>query len=402
MGNEGRHFKQPNEAPSSPRAGYSAPPRHAAAPQQRPYAQGRQPVSRQQVTPPVSQPTTSAHAVRPLPVQQTSTGAQGVRPVQQPVDRGRMAGQPSGAVHPIRPASPSRAASRGASATGSPYARSARPAGHDSSKRPRSGRNIASYVLIAVGVILLLVSGGLFLRAQMGYKQASDFYSNLNKDVLKVEDTSGDGIPSIDFDALKKVNDDVVGWIYVPGTNINYVVAQGDTNDTYLRHLISGEYNANGTVFVDMDDTAPGLVDQQTTLYGHHMNDGSMFSVINETVDQRAFDAIKKVYYITPDATYELKPMFTMRVEDDYVDARKANFDNEDAFKQYLKASFGKAQARAKDASEQIDQAAHVMTLVTCDDAFLAQTKRTAMVCTLVGEVGGSDQPAEPTDQPAQ
>lgn len=249
-------------------------------------------------------------------------------------------------------------------------------------------RDIVARAFMAVGVILLVVAVGLFVRAQLGYRQAAEFYEGLNKDVLKVDDSSGDGVPTIDFDALKKVNEDVVGWIYIPGTNVNYVVAQGETNETYLRNLISGEYNANGTVFMDMDDTAPGLVDQQTTLYGHHMNDGSMFSAVHATLDQAEFDKIEKVYYITSDATYELKPLFTMKVEDDYVDARRANFESDDAFRQYLKLSFGHSEAQSEDASEDIAETSKVLTLVTCDDAFLAKTKRVAMVCSLVAEVG--------------
>lgn len=249
---------------------------------------------------------------------------------------------------------------------------------------PRRGRNVLSYVLIVVGVVLLLVSGGLFIRAQVGYKQASEFYDGLSEQAVK--DSDGSGIPNIDFDALKQVNDDVVGWIYIPGTNINYVVAQGKTNDTYLRTLITGEYNASGTVFLDADQEAPGMIGQQTTLYGHHMNDGSMFSFINDTLGQENFDKVEAVYYITPEKTYELKPLFTMQVEDSYVDARQGAFETDTEFAQYLKASLAHAKASARDAVDEIDEVEKVMTLVTCDDAFLAQAKRAIMVCALIGE----------------
>ncbi|MBO1704350.1 class B sortase, partial [Eubacterium callanderi] len=74
-----------------------------------------------------------------------------------------------------------------------------------------------------------------------------------------------------------------------------------ETNNTYLRHLPNGEYSENGTIFMDMDGTAPGMVDQQTTLYGHHMNDGAMFEPIDASMDQKVFDTFKKVYYITPE-----------------------------------------------------------------------------------------------------
>ncbi len=171
----------------------------------------------------------------------------------------------AGAAH-ARPAAKS-------SATASPYARDRKP--------QRRKRNIFPYVLIGIGVALLLFAAGLFIRAQLGYKQAADFYDGLEQQAVK--DTDGKGIPEIDFDALRAVSEDIVGWIYIPNTRINYVVAQGETNNTYLRHLPSGEYNENGTVFMDAEQTAPGVVEQQTTLYGHHMNKCSMIEIINQT-----------------------------------------------------------------------------------------------------------------------
>lgn len=154
---------------------------------------------------------------------------------------------------------------------GAPASSAYRAPQGDKSGRSGKGRgNVLSSILIAVGVALLLAAGGLFVKAQIGYKKANDYYNGIAE--MAVKDSSGeDDIPQIDFDALKKVSDDIVGWIYVPRTRINYVVAQGETNNTYLRHLPNGEYSENGTIFMDMDGTAPGMVDQQTTLYGHHM-----------------------------------------------------------------------------------------------------------------------------------
>lgn len=75
-------------------------------------------------------------------------------------------------------------------------------------------------------------------------------------------------------------------------------------------------------------------------------------------MDQKVFDTFKKVYYITPEMTYVLKPMFTMQVQDDYVDARRTNFDSEKAFTQYLQASLAQAKASAKDAAAEVEKAA--------------------------------------------
>lgn len=311
-------------------------------------------------------------------------------PYARPVHGAQAAGgqRPVQAVRPIQGASSIQGARpvHGAQADASASSAYRAPRGGKSGRSGKRRGNVLSNILIAVGVALLLVAGGLFVKAQIGYKKANDYYNGIAE--MAVKDSSGeDGIPQIDFDALKKESDDIVGWIYVPGTRINYVVAQGETNNTYLRHLPNGEYSENGTIFMDMDGTAPGMVDQQTTLYGHHMNDGAMFEPIDASMDQKVFDTFKKVYYITPEMTYVLKPMFTMQVQDDYVDARRTNFDSEKAFTQYLQASLAQAKASAKDAAAEVEKADKVLTLVTCAGQIIPRTTRAGMVCRVVDTI---------------
>lgn len=319
----------------------------------------------------------SSRPVPPSPYARPTRGAQaadGQRPVQ--------------GVRPIQGASSIQGARpvHGAQADASASSAYRAPRGGKSGRSGKRRGNVLSNILIAVGVALLLVAGGLFVKAQIGYKKANDYYNGIAE--MAVKDSSGeDGIPQIDFDALKKESDDIVGWIYVPGTRINYVVAQGETNNTYLRHLPNGEYSENGTIFMDMDGAAPGMVDQQTTLYGHHMNDGAMFEPIDASMDQKVFDTFKKVYYITPEMTYVLKPMFTMQVQDDYVDARRTNFDSGKAFTQYLQASLAQAKASAKDAAAEVEKADKVLTLVTCAGQIIPRTTRAGMVCRVVDTI---------------
>lgn len=319
----------------------------------------------------------SSRPVPPSPYARPTRGAQtadGQRPVQ--------------AVRPIQGASSIQGARpvHGAQADASASSAYRAPRGGKSGRSGKRRGNVLSNILIAVGMALLLVAGGLFVKAQIGYKKANDYYNGIAE--MAVKDSSGeDGIPQIDFNALKKESDDIVGWIYVPGTRINYVVAQGETNNTYLRHLPNGEYSENGTIFMDMDGAAPGMVDQQTTLYGHHMNDGAMFEPIDASMDQKVFDTFKKVYYITPEMTYVLKPMFTMQVQDDYVDARRTNFDSEKAFTQYLQASLAQAKASAKDAAAEVEKADKVLTLVTCAGQIIPRTTRAGMVCRVVDTI---------------
>ena len=74
----------------------------------------------------------------------------------------------------------------------------------------------------------------------------------------------------------KAMNPDVVGWIEIPGTAIDYAFVQTKNNSDYLRKDLHGDYALAGTLFLDYRN-APDFTDPKTILYGHNMQNGSMF-----------------------------------------------------------------------------------------------------------------------------
>ncbi|MBY4797776.1 class B sortase [Collinsella sp. AGMB00827] len=238
-----------------------------------------------------------------------------------------------------------------------------------------------STILIVVGIALLLVAGGIFIHAQLGYREAQASYKQLEQ--YAVKDKEGDGLPQVDFDELSKINPDIVGWIYVPNTVINYPIVKTNDNETYLYRLFDRSGNGSGTIFMDMDNAAPGMMDEQTTVYGHHMNDGSMFNYIDQTLKQDAFNTIKTVYYITRDATYTCTPLYTMQVEDTYNDARVPNFGDGKSLEDYLRDGLTKAKAQAPDAESRIGSTKQVFSLITCAGEIIPRTTRAVMVCSV-------------------
>ncbi len=278
-------------------------------------------------------------------------------------------------VQPVQPA-------YGGSPRGTRFATPAADGQGAKQKKPRRARDIISTALIIIGVLLLVAAGGIFIHAQLGYQEAQSTYKELEQ--YAVSDGTGDNVPQVNFDELAKINPDVVGWVYVPNTPINYPVVQTDNNETYLYKLFDLSGNGSGSIFMDMDDTAPGMIDQQTTIYGHHMYDGSMFKYIDDTLQQDAFDTVTTVYYITRDATYKCTPLFTMQVEDTYNDARVNNFTEEGhTLTDYLRDGLSQAKAKASDAETRIESADKVFTLVTCAGEIIPRTMRAGMVCTI-------------------
>ena len=257
--------------------------------------------------------------------------------------------------------------------------RPSRGAQRTPAQRPRGARDVVSKVLIGVGVVLLLVAAGIFIWAQIGYHNAHVAYDDLSQYVTVDEN---DGVPVVDWDALAQVNEDIVAWVYIPDTTVSYPVLHGDTNDEYLRALLDGSWNDSGSIMLDADQEAPGMVGQQTTVYGHHMSDGLMFDPIENTLDQEKFDAMPVVYYITPGTTYQLSPLFTSRVPETYVQARQENFGSREELVAYLEDLYTYRYAEADDVDARLAELDQVCALVTCTGMSPA-THRAIMICTI-------------------
>lgn len=125
--------------------------------------------------------------------------------------------------------------------------------------------------------------------------------------VPPVEEPEENYIPiSVDFAPLLEQCQDVVGWLYLPDTVINYPVVQGETNDTYLRHMLNGKYNVAGSIFVDYRNGEFGS-DRNYIIYGHNMQDGSMFGSLVKYKDASYYDEHPAFYFITPEKSYLLE-----------------------------------------------------------------------------------------------
>ena len=88
----------------------------------------------------------------------------------------------------------------------------------------------------------------------------------------------------IDLTALASINSDIIGWITVDGTNINYPVLKGEYNDYYLARDYTRKWATAGSIFMDFRNSA-NLGDVLTIIYGHRMGYGKMFSDVTLFAD---------------------------------------------------------------------------------------------------------------------
>jgi sortase B len=121
---------------------------------------------------------------------------------------------------------------------------------------------------------------------------------------------------AVDWDALRAINPDVVAWVYVPDSPISYPVcwAKGD-NQKYLDVNFDGAagvFTGAGTIFLD-GEAKPDFSDPADFLFGHHMNDGSMFACLSSFAAEGEFEAHRDVYLLTPERNYKFRSFALVR-----------------------------------------------------------------------------------------
>ena len=247
--------------------------------------------------------------------------------------------------------------------------------------RRRRKNSAVRIILIVLCIVLLCVfaySGYKIISTILGYKQAEKAYDEVANQYATVvasptpvpvesDKPQGDGIDpevsplNIDFDGLRAQSTDYVAWIYCPNTKINYPVAYTDDNFYYLDHIPGEIQNANGTIFIDCRN-ASDFSDQNTCIYGHNMNDGSMFATLRNYRDESFYPDHPVMYLSTPDFNYRLDLIAGFITEPTSF-AYAMNFDSPEQFMGHIQL--------IKDLSTfksdvEVNETDHIVTLSTC------------------------------------
>ena len=144
------------------------------------------------------------------------------------------------------------------------------------------------------------------------------------------------GAPSeIDFDALRKTCPDIVGWLRIDDTVIDYPIVQGEDNDFYLYHLADGTPNRNGSIM--MDQANDGLFGNAVNiLHGHHMRSGSMFGRLADYKEEAYYQAHSIIRLYTPGGDYDVA-VFAAYTVDGYTYGYPTAFADEAEFDVFIR-----------------------------------------------------------------
>lgn len=168
---------------------------------------------------------------------------------------------------------------------------------------------------------------------------------------------------SVDFESLKIMNPDVVAWIKVNNTDIEFPVVKGKDNEYYLTHNLKKDYNKAGWIFMDYRNNLDGN-DFNTIIYGHNMKNNLMFGTLKNVLDKQWYENEKNRYitFITEIANekYEIFSIYEIEEEEYSI---KTAFKNEQDYLKFLNALKGRS---IKDFYVELSKDDRILTLSTC------------------------------------
>jgi sortase B len=160
---------------------------------------------------------------------------------------------------------------------------------------------LVNKVVQIVLIIVLVCSVYALWDTWQVYNQA-----NADGDLLKYKPESGKTADSgYGFEELRKLNPDVIGWLTIDDTGIDYPLVQGMNNADYLNRNVLGEYALSGSIFLD-EDCSPEFDETYEIIYGHHMGNHVMFGDIDEFADSDFFDEHMSGTLYLPDKKFSL------------------------------------------------------------------------------------------------
>lgn len=203
--------------------------------------------------------------------------------------------------------------------------------------------------------------------------------------------STGGGLVALNpwIDELHDRNEDLIGWLKIPDTVIDYPVVQTEEDkDYYLNHNFDGMSDSHGTLYADVDcwiGAGSNLI-----IYGHHMADGTMFQDLTKYQSPDFCRSNGDITFSTRDTTRYFRPVAVMRIS--VKEARKfpyhtvTELNNNDEYKEFFKCCKRYADWMAKKRPEYPTM---LLTLSTCE--YSKKNSRLVVVCACTGMKTASD-----------
>lgn len=232
---------------------------------------------------------------------------------------------------------------------------------HRGKRKKKTAGGIVSTLVLIVALVVFGVSAFQLWKILDGYHEGRSEYKRIKDLAVTVEDEEEF---AVDFDQLKSINADTVGWIrfYPEPSQISYPLVQTTDNDLYLNKTFSANDNTVGAIFVNYTNS-PDFNDRNTIIYGHRMNDNSMFHDLAKYQDKSFWEENQYFYIYTPDGREITYHICSAGIVKDTSETYETVFADDAAYQRYLDAT---SSYSAYDTGVEVTTDDVVVTLSTC------------------------------------
>lgn len=239
---------------------------------------------------------------------------------------------------------------------------------------------------------LTVVCLGVFIYAAFGLVNTMMAYSKNSKTVNNIQETfydagglgetnDADGLTvRSGFDILLEENEELVGWLTIDDTEIDYPILQADNNNDYLRHDFNKDYNILGSIFMDFRNDITTHDDLNTIVYGHRTKDESMFEGLTKYEDKDFFESHQTFTFDTLYESYEAEVFAVYNTTTDF-NYIQTDFENEADYEQLLTNI---KEESMYDIDVEVGTGDRILTLSTCDYELDSHTGRFVVQAKLV------------------
>ena len=244
-------------------------------------------------------------------------------------------------------------------------------------KKKKKKRGCFWRIVFWLALVVFIGSVGTLGYLFYTYWQGQNEYEEIASRVVEVpEDGHVANLADlvVDWDALRAINPDIVAWVYMPGTIINYPVAHKDGDSEYYLHhnfsLGEGSFGAEFGSIMLSGENAGDFSDEVNILYGHHMRNGSMFALFAEFRDSAIFNEHRTIYLLTPEGNYRLQTFAVEHVPMTHASIATPNYPTDEeftAFKDWLVEE--SIVTPDPDTTDTLADATKLFGFCTCDGA---------------------------------
>jgi sortase B len=245
---------------------------------------------------------------------------------------------------------------------------------HSHAKQKRKG-GILSRIIFWLALLVFIASAGTLGYLAYTYWAEQNQYDELaTRAFPNPEEGATLADLVVDWDALREINPDVVGWVYMPGTIINYPIAHKDGDSEYYLHhnfsLGEGSFGAEFGSIMLSGDNAADFSDEVNTIYGHHMRNGSMFALLADFSDSKLFNQHRTLYILTPEGNYRLETFAVEHVKMNQGSIATPNYATDEEFSEFKQWLLDNSIVTpSPDDPSAVADATKLFALVTCDGA---------------------------------